>query len=297
MSPPYPSLYLRLSISLPRDAPRASASCVFLSLGRYPLSLGAGRSLSVSRFFSPSLSSSLALPFSLPLPLVLRADRRRNPLDVSELLTLFYQPSVVDRPECDWPFSVGTIPERFRVMRLAIRSSSDDSTMTAERRIGCTHTHTRSTRAILSSVSHVDQSGVVGARGVRSSLQDQDDRQTLGASSRQPRMLRYRYLMFGSHGSTQYRARSQWRWFAVWGCFPPLSLSPFPTLRTSPLFFGTVRRSEIRSWRSMNARVERPRRYAYVTRVQDVGAGGWGGGGCRERTLSGAWGFSIKRDI
>jgi len=56
----------------------------------------------------------LARPFPFLRPAALSAvlGRRRNPLDVSEPLARFYQPSGVDRPERDWPW---TIPKRFRM--------------------------------------------------------------------------------------------------------------------------------------------------------------------------------------
>jgi len=142
-SPPYPLLYLRPSISLHRHAPRASASCVFLSLGA---TLSSSEQAAWSLRFSPSLSSSLVLPFSLPLPLVL--GRRRNPLDVSESLVLFYQLSVVDRPECDWP-SVGTILGRFWIAHRPI------ATPTRWRRAD--QMHTRSTRCSVTVSLFIDQ--------------------------------------------------------------------------------------------------------------------------------------------
>lgn len=117
--------------------PHASASCVFLSLGA---TLSPSERAARSRRFSPSLSSSLALSFSLPLVL----GRRRNPLDVSEPLVLFYQPSVVDRPECDWP-SVGTVLGRSWVCA-PVRSSRWPGTR--QSRAAC-RMHTRSTRAFL----------------------------------------------------------------------------------------------------------------------------------------------------
>jgi hypothetical protein len=52
--------------------------------------------------------------------------RRRNPLDVSEPLARFYQPSGLDRPERDW--LDWTIPKRFRMrtVRLPDRRCDDD---------------------------------------------------------------------------------------------------------------------------------------------------------------------------
>lgn len=87
---PFLALYLRPSIPLrPARTARASASCVFLSLGA-----------TLSR--SP--------PLTFPFPLVL--GRRSNPLDVSERLALFYQPSGLDRARRDWPFAGTILRER-----------------------------------------------------------------------------------------------------------------------------------------------------------------------------------------
>lgn len=90
---PLPSYSICVSLSLlPLAARFARDSFLRLSLSRrYPLSLGV---------ISPVLSHSLSLS-----PLA-RGRRRNSPLDVSEPLALFYQPSGVDWPECDWPETI-----------------------------------------------------------------------------------------------------------------------------------------------------------------------------------------------
>lgn len=114
-SSPYPSLSICVPLSL-FPAPRARPLPASFSLQASTLSPSEREraALSVSLRFSPSL----VLPFSLPLVL----GRRRNPLDVSEPLALFYQPSVVDRPGLRLARPSG----RFRRVAAA-RSASDRS--------------------------------------------------------------------------------------------------------------------------------------------------------------------------
>ena len=244
MSPPYPSLYLHPSISLHRHTPCASVSCVFLSLGA---TLSPSESSQSEQSKQAALALSLALSLSFSLPLLLVLGRRRNSLDVSESLALFYQPSVVDRPDGDWP-SIGTIPDsgcapsdrwtcRQRADRMHnVAHEASSLSCTCDQSVVAWGTP-RSTPKLSAPPAHVDYL-----------------------------TFQYRYLLVDSRGSTQYR-RCQWR-CSRRGSVPsrPLSLSLALALCLSlslslslsfqsPARFSTrfsVRRSEIRSWRSMN---------------------------------------------
>lgn len=199
---------MALSASLYLSSSPRTARVRFLRLSlsrRYPLSLGAGRS--VSPFFS--LSSSLALPFSLPLPLVL--GRRRNSLDVSESLVLFYQPSVVDRPECDWPSCRDDSGTRFRIVRW-IRSLDSETTGG----FGCTF------------VAHAALS--LSPTWINRGIVVWEDRQTLGAGSRRLRTLRYSISVSGS------RPAGPRSTAAVNGVARYVGVSPPPSLTLSLSF-------------------------------------------------------------
>lgn len=93
------------------------------------------------------------------------------------------------------------------------------------------------------------------------------DRQTLGAGSRRLRTLRYSISVSGSRPAGP-RSTAAVNGVARYvGVSPPLSHS-LPLFRSSSLLLAplhvstlfSVRRSEIRSWRSMNAGVGRSRR-------------------------------------